>query len=217
MMQIIMNTWLWIGMSILFILGTIGLSILLYLIFQKSHLTVELKAKFSKTPIGIFFQDNRFAEWKPVTPINGVVNDKYYGPFIVSNTYVDKKTKAIVMAFDVDMDGDRTSDTKQLVEYFRHATNNEKNIALLRQQISAEGIEESEHVKNVTSTIKYAALKGLFNSTSPHNIRSKIEKIVAERVKNHGNVNHMHAIITFVAIFGLIVGAAILLKIMGIV
>lgn len=216
-MQFIMNEWLWIGTSIFFILGTIGLTILIYLIFDKSHLTVELKAKFSKTPIGIFFQDNRFAEWKPVTPINGVINDKQFGPFIISSTYVDKKTKAIVMAFDVDMDGDRTSDTKQLVEYFRHATNNEKNIALLRQQISAENIEETEHVQNVISIIRYSALKGLFNSTSPHNIRSKIEKIVADRVKRHGNVNHLHAIVTFVAIFGLIVGAAVLLKIMGVV
>lgn len=217
MMEIIMNPWIWIGMSIFFIIGVIGLSILIYLIFNKTHLAVELKAFFTKTPIGIFFQNNKFAEWKPVTPINGIVNDKYYGPFIVSSTYVDKKTKSIIIPFDVDMDGDRTSNIKELVTFFQKITNNEKNIDILRQEISSQTIEEKKYVKNVTSTIKYASLKQLFNSTSPHNIRSRIEKIVADRVKKHGNVNHIHAIITFVAIFGLIVGTAILLKLMGIV
>ena len=86
----LLSTNLWIGLSVFFVLATIGLGIFYFILFRKTHVSVELKAFFSGTPIGIFFQDNKFAEWKPIAPINGVVYDKSYGPFIVSTTYVDK-------------------------------------------------------------------------------------------------------------------------------
>lgn len=216
-MEFLMSETFWIGFSVILLLSVIGICILIYLIFKRTHLAEELKAHVSKTPIAIFFQDNKFAEWKAITPINGVIYDKKYGPFIVSNTYVDKKTKNIIIPFDVDMDGDRTSDIKELVKQFRNITNNEKSIAMLRQLISTQQIEQTKNVKNITSIIKYSALKSLFNSTSPHNIKSKIEKIVSERIQKYGNVNHMHAVVTFGAIFGLIVISAILMKTMGII
>src|SRR6056297_409248 len=103
-MGFLLNTSLWIGVTIFFGLASIGMAIFYYLLFKKTHVLVELKAFFSNTPIGIFFQDNKFAEWKPITPINGVIYDENYGPFIVSTTYVDKKTKNIIIPFDVDMD-----------------------------------------------------------------------------------------------------------------
>jgi len=55
----------------------------------------------------------------------------------------------------------------------------------------------------------------LFLSTAPHSIKSKIEKIVAERIIKHGSVNATQAIIVFGAIFGIVVFAAIILKSMG--
>ena len=103
------------------------MGIFYFILFRRTHVAVELKAFFSNTPIGIFFQDNKFAEWKPITPINGVIYDEYYGPFVVSTTYVDKKTKNIIIPFDVDMDGDRTTNIKELVEEFRNISNNEKS------------------------------------------------------------------------------------------
>jgi len=107
----------------------------LYL-YKRTHVKYEIKAFFSNTPIGIFFQDNKFVEWKPLTPINGVVYDEVYGPFIVTTTYVDKKTKNIIIPFDVDMDGDRRTNIKDLVEEFRNVTNNEKSISELRSVFS---------------------------------------------------------------------------------
>ncbi len=92
-MEFLLNTTLWIGLTVFFFLGVAGLGIFYFILFSRTHVGVELKAFFSNTPIGIFFQDNKFAEWKPITPINGVVYDKVYGPFIVNSTYVDKRTK----------------------------------------------------------------------------------------------------------------------------
>lgn len=217
MMNFLMNQYLWIGMMIFFLLCVIGLSIFFYLLYKKTHMMVELKAFFTNTPISIFFQDNRFAEWKAITPVNGIIYDKYYGPFIVSATYVDKRTKNIIMPFDVDMDGDRTTKVKDIVNEFQNITTNDRTISLLRTQIAGEDIPPTPNILKLTSDIKFSSLKKVFFSSVPHNIKSKIEKIVAERVKRHGNVNHMQAIIVFGAIFGLIVIASMLLKIMGVV
>jgi hypothetical protein len=215
MLEFLMSEILWIGISILMIILLMVMGIFFYLLFKKTHLSVELSAFFSNTPIAIFFQDNKFAEWKPIAPINGVVYDEIYGPFIATTTYVDKKTKNIIIPFDVDMDGDRTTDIKGLVESFRNVTNNEKSISDLRAAISSETITPDMYVTNVTSHIKYSALKSLFFSSVPHNIKSKIEKMVAERVVKYGDVNVMHAIMIFASIFGMVVLGSILLKTTG--
>jgi hypothetical protein len=214
-MDFLLNTTFWIGLSIFFIIGCMGLGIFYVILFKKTHVGVELRAMFTNTPIGIFFQDNKFAEWKPITPINGVIYDKVYGPFIVGTTYVDKKTKNIIIPFDVDMDGDRTTNIKKLVDKFRHVTNNDKSICALRSAISSDMIVDDSDIDNMTSNIKYSTLKELFVSYAPHSIRSKIEKIVAEKLVKFGNVNAMQAVIVFGAIFGIIVIAAILLKTTG--
>lgn len=215
-MDFLMNTTLWVGITIFFGLCVIGLSIFYYILFKKSHLKSELKCLFSKSPMAMFFQDNKFSEWRPVSIINGIVYDKYYGPFIVSTTYVDKKTKNIVIPFDVDLDGSRKANVKDLVAKFKHVTNNQKNIGELRAAISNGELDESDDdVTKLTSELKYSNLKNLFVSSVPHNIKSKIEKIVSERVSKPSNVNPMQAIIVFGAIFGIIVFAALILKSTG--
>lgn len=216
-MNILMSHTLWIVVIVLFGIMFIGLSILYYFLLKKTHTVMELKAFFSGTPIAMFFQDNKFFELKAITPINGIVYDKKYGPFVVGHTYVDKKTKNVTMAFDVDMDGDRTSNLKEITDEFRHITNNEKSINKLRSLISTNRVELTKNIENLTSFITYSSLKKTFFSTGPHHIKSKEEKIIAERVKKGANVNPMQAIIVFGAIFGIIVAAAILLKSMGIV
>ena len=121
-----------------------------------------------------------------------------------------------MIPFDVDLDGDRSSNIKELVNTFRNITNNQKSIAELRSAISTYQIDAKDnHVKNMTSHIKYGNLKSLFVSTGPHNIKSKIEKMVAQRLATFGNVNPMQAIIVFGAIFGIIVLGALILKTAG--
>ena len=215
-MSFILGKPLWIGMVVFLSLVMIGVAIFYFLLFKRTHVKSELKAFMTNTPIGLFFQDNKFVEWKPVTPINGIVYDEVYGPFIVTTTYVDKKTKNIIIPFDIDMDGDRSVNIKDLVNEFRFITTNEKSIAELRTSISSETIDDTnQYVKSVSSFITYGVFKSLFISSGPHNIKSKIEKIVAERLVKYNNVNFMQAIITFGAIFGIIVIGAILLKVVG--
>jgi len=214
-MEFILSSGLWIGATAFFGIAVFLLMIFFIMLFKKTHVGVELKAFFTNTPIGIFFKDNKFAEWKPITSNNGIVYDMVYGPFIVSTTYVDKRTKNIIIPFDVDMDGDRTTNVKELIHKFKNVTTNEKNISNLRSMISNQQIEKDKYIRNVTSHIKYGDLKNLFFSTGPHSIKSKIEKMVSEKLVKMGNVNVMQAIMIFGAIFGIIVLGAILLKTAG--
>jgi len=213
--DILLNIWVWIGSAIFFFLLTGALVIIYILLYLRTHMMVEIKAFFNKTPLAMFFQDNRFFDLKPITPINGMVYDKRYGPFVVTTTYVDKRTKSIIIPFDVDMDGDRTSKLSDLVKEFQYVTNNEKSIASLRTAISSEAVENTKNIRNVTSFIKFGSLKNIFVNNTPHNVRSKIEKMVAIRVNKMKNVDPMQAVIVFGAIFGTIVIGVLLIKILG--
>jgi len=215
MESFLMNETLWIGIAIFFAIFSIGLGIFYYFLFKKTHIKTELKSLFNNSPMGIFFQDNRFAEWKPVTPINGIVYDKHYGPFIASSTYVDKKTKKVIIPLDVDLDGKRDINMKEFVEKFKNVTNNQENIITLRTAISDGSIEKDSDIEKLTSENKFTNIKNLFMSSAPHNIKSKIEKIVSERIKSVGAVNPMTAIIIFGAVFGILVLAALILRSTG--
>ena len=54
-MEFLLNTTLWIGMTIFFGLFAIGLGIFYFILFRRTHVATELKAFFSNTPIAIFF------------------------------------------------------------------------------------------------------------------------------------------------------------------
>lgn len=214
-MDVLMNETLWILMSVFFVLGIIGFSILYYFLFKKTHLKTELKALFSNTPIALFFKDNKFAKMKPVTPINGVVYDDEFGAFVVSTTYVDKNTKNVLIPFDVDMGSNKNVNTKNLINKFKNVTNNEKEIEKFRTALSQNRVEQNKYINAVTSFIKFSSLRSLFNSASPHNIKSKIEKMVSKKIEEVKDAKPMQAVIVFGAIFGIIVIASILLKTMG--
>jgi len=218
-MEFLMSPITWIVVAILFIIGNIGLGILLFVIFRMTHAKTELKAFFTNTPIGMFFQDNRFLDWRPVTPINGIVYDERYGPFMVGKTYVSKKTKNIILPFDVDLDGDRTTNIREIADEFKNISNNEKSIAMLRTAISSEELGMSsesmkKNVANLTSTLKFGNLKQTLRSITPHSIKSKIEKLVSERMVKYGKVDTIQAVIIFGGIFGIIVIGTMIAKIM---
>jgi uncharacterized DUF497 family protein len=113
------------------------------------------------------------------------------------------------------MDGDRSSNLKELVNEFLHVTNNEKAISEFRTAIASGDLDNNKNVRNMTSHIKFSVMKNLFFSSVPHNIKSKIEKIIAERIAKHGRVDAMQAVIVFAAIFGIIVIATVILKTVG--
>jgi len=73
-----------------------GYRVFVLLFRKKTHAIVEFKSSMKGNPISIFFQDNRYCEWKNVVPEAGMIEDKEYGTFIIDSTYIDNKTKNIL-------------------------------------------------------------------------------------------------------------------------
>jgi len=96
------NIIFWILLSFTLIILMIVFIILFILLKLFTHAFDELKAKFSGTPICIFAEDTRYAEWKPIKPEAGMIEDKDYGTFIVNEqgSYIDRRTKNVYMFFD---------------------------------------------------------------------------------------------------------------------
>jgi len=74
--------------------------ILLILISKKTHALIEFKSSSKGNPISIFFQDNRYCEWKNSKPDAGMIEDKEYGAFVINSTYIDKHTKNVLIPFN---------------------------------------------------------------------------------------------------------------------
>lgn len=214
-MDFISRPIVWQVTAVLFGVGCAGLGYLYYLLFNRTNVKMQLKAHLSKTPVNIFFQDNKFCESKMITPINAMVYDKFYGPYVVSSTYVDKKTKNIVIPFDVDLDSGRVVDYPSLVSDLKQFTKDEKKIASLRKKIISEEGSFFKHQPYLESRITVGSLKKLLSNSVVHKIRSRIEKLVAVRMANQTAVDFKPAVIIFIAIFGAIVLASIVLSNFG--
>jgi len=52
------------------------------------------------------------------------------------------------------------------------------------------------------TSIHFGAIKNMMTALIPHNITAKIEKVLAERMKNYGNVNVPQVALLFVAVLG---------------
>ncbi len=208
----ITNTYLWMGLTFLFFLLFILVMVVLVFISKKTHAMVEFKAWRKGHPIALFFQDNRFCEWKPVEPDAGIINDKDYGAYIISSTYVDKKTKNVLIPFDAAFGASVNVKAAKLADDLRYVVRDERQMANLREAIATNKIKESETIEALKTSVNFGAIKGMMTALIPHNINAKIEKVIASRMKGFGNVNVPQIAMLFAAVFGAILLGALIIK-----
>jgi len=212
------NIYLWIGLALFFIL-MFGITIIFVIVLsKKTHAIVEFKAWMSGKPIALFFQENRYCEWKPVKPEAGIIQDKEYGAFIINAraTYVDKRTKNVLIPFDAQFAASVNVHAAKLADDLQYIMQDEEQMKQFRQAISNNNIDESETVDVLKTSINFGAIKNMMTALIPHNINAKIEKVIASRMKGYGGVNVNQVILLFVAIFGALILGGIILKSMGV-
>jgi len=208
------NIYLWIILALVF-MCLFGLMIILLVILgKKTHAIIEFKAWMSGKPIALFFQENRYCEWKPVKVEAGIIQDKKYGAFIVNEraTYVDKTTKNILIPFDSQFAASLNVRSAKLIEDLQFLAKDEEELKALRVAIAENNIEENETISALKTSIHFGAIKSMMTALIPHNINAKIEKVIASRMKSYGNVNVNQVILIFVAIFGAIILGGIIAK-----
>ena len=208
------NIYLWIGVSLTFILLFFLLMIFLIVISKKTHAIIELKAWLKGKPIALFFLENRYCEWKPVVVDAGIVQDKEYGAFIINDkaTYVDRKTKAVLLPFDASVSPGINVHAAKLMDDLAYIVKDEEEMGKLRFAIANDMIDENEAVMGLRTTVNFGAIKNMMTALVPHNVNSKIEKVIAARLKNYGAVNIPQVALLFAAIFGAILLGALVIK-----
>jgi hypothetical protein len=208
------NIYLWMGASILFLLLFVLAFIFIIIIAKKTHAIIELKGWMKGKPIALFFQENRYCEWRPVVVEAGIIQDKDYGAYIVNDkaTYIDKKTKNILLPFDASIGSSVNVHAAKLMDDLQYVVKDEEEMKKLRYAIANGMIDEDQEVIGLRTTVEFGAIKNMMTALIPHNINAKIEKVIAARLKSYGNVNVPQIAMLFAAIFGAILLGALIIK-----
>lgn len=213
-MNWILNIYLWIGVALSFAL-IIGFLLLIFVIIaKKTHMIVELKGMIRGLPIALYFQENRYCEWKPAKSEAGIINDKNYGAFIINEraTYIDKKTKNILIPFDAQFGASINIHAAKLADDLQFVIKDEEQMKALREAIALDNIDENQSINVLKTSVHIGAIKTMMTALIPHNINSKIEKIVASRMKGYGKADGMQFLLIFGGVLGAIIVGYILLK-----
>jgi len=208
------NIYLWMMLSFVFMTLFGLLFIFMIIMAKKTHMVVEFKAWMKGRPIALFFQENRYCEWKPVEPEAGIITDKNYGAFIINEraTYIDRRTKSILIPFDAAFGASVNVHAAKLADDLQYIMKDEEQMKQLRWAIANDVIDDSESIDALKTSIHFGAIKNMMNALIPHNINAKIEKVIASRMKGFGSVNVPQVALLFAAILGAIILGALVIK-----
>ena len=213
-MDFLANPILWIILAFTFLILFGILLVFLIILAKKTHMIVEFKAWMKGYPIALFFQENRYCEWKPVKPEAGIIQDKNYGAYIINDraTYIDRRTKNILIPFDSQFGASINIHSAKLADDLQYFARDEEQLKKLRYAISHNMIDENEAINVIKTSVQFGAIKNMMTALIPHNINAKIEKVIASRMKNFGQVNVPQVALLFAAIFGAILLGAMVVK-----
>jgi len=213
-MAFITNIYLWISLALLFVTLFILLFIFLIILAKKTHAIVEFKAWIKGVPICLFFQENRYCEWKPLKPDVGIIEDKNFGTFIINEraTYIDKRTKNILIPFDAQFGASINVHAAKLVDDLQYVIKDDEEMKKLRWAIGNNMIDDSEAIDCLKTSVHFGAIKNMMTALIPHNINAKIEKVIASRMKGFGKVNVPQVLLIFVGMLGAILLGALIIK-----
>lgn len=208
------NIYTWIGATLIF--GLLSGLLLIFVIFisKKTHAIMEIKGMFSGKPLALFFREDRYCEWRPVKVDAGIIQDKDYGAFVVNSkaTYVDKKTKCVLLPFDAGIGTSVNVHAAKLADDLQYAVKDEEEMKKLRYAIANNLIDENEEILGLRTTVEFSAIRNMLTALIPHNVNAKIEKTIAARMKSLGQVNVAQIALLFAAIFGAILLGALVIK-----
>lgn len=213
-MSFITNIYLWISLTFVFLALFVILMIFLIILAKKTHAIVEFKAWRKGIPIGLFFQENRYVEWKPIVPEAGIVADDNYGAFIINEraTYVDKRTKNVMIPFDANFGASLNVHAAKLADDLQYVVRDEEEMKKLRYAIAHNMIDDSSTLDALKTSIHFGAIKNMVTALIPHNINAKIEKIIASRMKGFGKINVPQVLLIFGGMLGAILLGALIIK-----
>lgn len=211
------NIYLWISIGLLFMVLFILCFIFLIILAKKTHAIVEFKAWRKGNPIALFFQENRYCEWKPVEPEAGIIQDPHYGAFIINEkaTYIDKRTKNVLIPFDSTFGASVNVHCAKLADDLQYIAQDEEELKVLRKAIANNELEDNTVVDCLKTSIHFSAIKNMTSALIPHNINAKIEKVIAARLKHYGQVNVPQVALLFAAVLGAMLMGYLIIRVVA--
>lgn len=215
--EVIANPLLWIGLTFTFVILFIIQFIFIILLGKKTHAIIEFKAWMKGRPIGLFFQENRYCIWKPVEPEAGIIVDKKFGAFIINEraTYIDQTTKNILIPFDSQFGASINVHSAKLADDLQYVMKDEEELKKLRFAIAHGLVEDNTTIDCLKTSIHIGAIKNMMTALIPHNVNAKIEKMVAARMKQIGQINVPQVALLFAAVLGAIVIAYLIIRLVA--
>jgi hypothetical protein len=213
-MNIMTNIYLWIFTTFGLLIVCIMMFIILIIIKMKTHAILELKAWMKKIPISFFFEDSKFFQMKAIKPDAGIIDDPEYGVFIRNekNAYIDKSTRQVVNVYDAGFSPGINIRSAKIVDDLKEISKDERVLAEIREHLADGTIEENAILTTIKSSVNLNNLKYMLYAILPHNIKSEIEKKIAQGLAGNKKTDWVGAALLFAAVLGAIIIGAILLR-----
>lgn len=203
---------IWVGTSTILALLFMASIILLIVIAKKTHAIVEFKSSFKGLPISLFFQDNRYCEWKNVSPEAGMIEDKQYGSFVIDSTYIDKQTKNVLIPFNSSFAMSLNVKAVKMADDLTYVFKEQKYRKKLKYGIMTGIIQETDGIDTLRTSVNFSTIKHFVSPILPHNVQSKIINTVRLRLKDSGATNIQNVILLIISALGAIILGGLVLK-----
>lgn len=204
--------YIWLTTSLIFALTFIAGVIGIIIISKKTHAIIEFKSSIKGRPIGLFFQDNKYCEWRVLQPEAGLVVDKDYGYFMIESTYIDKVTKNVMVPFNTNFAMSLNVKAAKLSDDLSYLLKEKNRRSGFKKSLLDGRIPESEGVDTLRTSVDFSPIKHYVSPILPHSIQSKVVNTVRMRLgaKSAGNLQNI--ILLIISAVGAIVLGGLVLK-----
>lgn len=202
---------IWVIIAAIFALLFMGQIIFLIFISKKTHAMIEFKSSISGTPTSIFFQDSKYCEWRNTKPQEGMIEDKVHGSFIINSTYIDKKTKNVLIPFNSSFAISLNVKASKMADDLIYVFKEKEHIKKLKQAIILGHIQETDGIKTLRTSVNFSTIKQFVPPILPHNLQSKIVTTVKLRIKELGG-NVQNIVLLVVSALGAMIMGGIILR-----
>jgi hypothetical protein len=204
--------YIWLTTSLIFALAFIAGVIGLIIISKKTHAIIEFKSSIKGRPIGLFFQDNKYCEWRVLQPEAGLVVDKDYGYFMIESTYIDKVTKNVMVPFNTNFAMSLNVKAAKLSDDLSYLLKEKSRRSGFKKSLLDGRIPESDGVDTLRTSVDFSPIKHYVSPILPHSIQSKVVNTVRMRLGAKSGGNLQNVILLIISAVGAIVLGGLVLK-----
>ena len=203
---------IWVIITVILAILVMASFVFLIFISKKTHAIIEFKSSMKGTPISLFFQDNRYCEWKNSIPDAGMIEDKMYGQFVVDHTYIDKKTKNVLVPFNSSYATSLNVKSAKMADDLTYVFKEKEHRRKLKEGLIRGMIQETDGLDTLRTSINFSAIKHFVPPLLPHNIQSKIVNQVQLRLADKPSGNLPNIILLAISAIGALVLGGLVLR-----